>query len=70
MEFIDADIDTPDNFTHSYFYAHPAVLSDLILLMRDGRAAGAEHGRPLVRHPSGFWVLSKGYPYQVGDTPK
>jgi esterase/lipase superfamily enzyme len=65
LEIIDARVKTPSNFTHSYFYAHPAVLSDMILLLRDGKAAGEANGRPLIRDPSGFWILPKGYPYNI-----
>ncbi len=48
---------------HSYFHSNPSVSSDLILLLRDERAAGKEHGRPLrpILEP-GFWELCQGYP--------
>jgi len=62
VEAVDAEVKTPKMFSHSYFIAHPAASSDLILLLRDGRAAGAENGRPLVRDPSGFWILNDYYP--------
>lgn len=62
LEIVDARISTPEMFSHSYFYAHPAACSDLILVLRDGRAAGAENGRPLKRDPSGFWILDNQYP--------
>lgn len=70
LEIVDAQIYTPSNFTHSYFYAHPAVLSDLIVALRDDRAAGAQNGRPLMHDPSGLWILPKGYPgYTVAPSP-
>ena len=47
---------------HSSFYSHPAVLSDLILILRDGRDPGREHGRPLLRQSDYFWVLEDDYP--------
>jgi esterase/lipase superfamily enzyme len=52
---------------HSYFLDDPAVSSDLILLLRDGRRPGAEHGRPLTRDPSGIWLLEDGYPNHVEE---
>lgn len=48
--------------SHNYFYAHPAALSDLILLVRDRRKPGPENGRPLRRDESGFWLLGNDYP--------
>ena len=36
VEFIDTRIKTPDNFTHSYFYAHPAVQERLAEAVRAG----------------------------------
>ncbi len=52
---------TKDFVAHSYFYKSPAVSSDLILLLRDGRRAGAEHGRPMSRD-RGLWEIRDGYP--------
>ncbi len=47
---------------HSYFYGSPAVSSDLLLVLRDGRKPGAEYGRPLKRQADGFWRLERDYP--------
>ena len=47
---------------HSYFYSHPAALSDLILILRDNRHPGAANGRPLVPLDPGFWRLDDDYP--------
>ena len=52
---------------HDYFYNNPAVSSDLILLLRDDRQPGAEHGRPLIKQPNGYWELRDGYPKQSLD---
>ena len=65
-EAIDVRLDT-GFIGHGYFIDNPAVLSDLILLLRDGRKAGEEHGRPLHREQSGFWQLLSGYPGQMED---
>lgn len=62
IEVIDAQINVPKMFSHSYFFAHPGAMSDLILLFRDQRRAGAEFGRPLKRDPTGFWIIDKDYP--------
>lgn len=51
-----------DAFGHSYFYTSPAVVSDLILLLRDGADPGAENGRPLTKREGGFWELRDPYP--------
>ncbi len=51
-----------DAFGHSYFYRSPAVVSDLILLLRDGADPGPENGRPLVRRQGSFWELRDRYP--------
>ncbi len=48
--------------SHNYFYAHPAVLSDLILVLRDRRKPGAEHGRPMQQDEAGLWQITNGYP--------
>ena len=52
---------------HGYFVSNPSVLSDLILLLRDNRLPGTDHGRPLVRHGAGFWELYDGYPQSRTD---
>lgn len=46
--------------THAYMFADPAAMSDLVLVLRDGKMAGAEHGRPL-RHENGWWYLDENY---------
>jgi len=48
---------------HDYFHSHPAVSSDLILLLRDNRAPGAANGRPLVKDSAIYWQLSEDYPH-------
>ncbi len=48
---------------HAYFVDSPETLSDLILVLRDGRKAGAAHGRPLVHREDGFWEVRDGYPF-------
>jgi esterase/lipase superfamily enzyme len=61
INFIEVDLRT-DWLGHGYFISNPSVLSDLILVLRDGRLPGPEHGRPL-RHIEGqFWGLDRGYP--------
>ncbi|MCZ6834462.1 MAG: alpha/beta hydrolase [Planctomycetota bacterium] len=61
IQFVDVDLRT-DWMGHGYFISNPAVLSDLILVLRDGRMPGVEHGRPL-RHVVGqFWELDRDYP--------
>ena len=52
-----------DRRGHGYFLSSPAVLSDFILVLRDGKPPGAEHGRPLLDVPGGFWELKDGYPF-------
>ena len=47
--------------SHDYSFTHPAALSDLILVLRDGRKAGAENGRPLVHRGGVFWRLDNDY---------
>src|SRR5262249_39465131 len=47
---------------HDYFHSNPAVSSDLILLMRYHKNAGAENGRPLRDDPKGFYYIDDSYP--------
>lgn len=56
-------------YEHTYWVDNPAVLSDVILVLRDERRAGAEHGRPLLRQENGFWLLEDGYPYEGAHAP-
>lgn len=51
-----------DFLGHGYFISNPAVLSDLILILRDDRDPGAENGRPLHLSEGGFWELGDDYP--------
>lgn len=53
--------------THSYILQHPAALSDLILLIRDGLPPGAEHGRPLRPTGDGIWTLDNNYLKPAAD---
>ena len=46
---------------HSYFYGHPAVSADLVLLLRDNLEPGSP-GRPLYRRDVNFWEITEGYP--------
>ena len=61
MDFIDARVTQLGASGHSYFIDNPAVLSDLILLLRDDRPPGAEHGRPLLHRDDGFWEIRDDY---------
>jgi hypothetical protein len=38
------------------------VSSDLLLVLKEGREAGAEHGRPLRKSEDGFWTIDNSYP--------
>jgi esterase/lipase superfamily enzyme len=61
VQVIDSQVDT-DMLGHSYFIDNPAVLSDLILLLREKRGPGADNGRPLEREDGGFWTITDSYP--------
>ncbi len=54
---------------HTYWVDNPAVLSDVILVLRDGRKIGSEHGRPLLWGGKGLWMLKDGYPYEGEHAP-
>lgn len=62
IEVIDARVYGYSSWGHDYFYAHPAVSSDLIWLLRDGKTAGVSGGRPLRREEDSFWILDNEYP--------
>jgi esterase/lipase superfamily enzyme len=52
---------TSDATGHSYFTGSPAVSSDIILMLRDNRQPGAEHGRPLKKHMKNFYEIHDDY---------
>ena len=60
---IDVKVKDKGAHKHSYWIDNPAVLSDVILVLRDARPPGREHGRPLIRAESGLWELYDGYPH-------
>lgn len=47
---------------HDYFHSNPAVSSDIIMMLRDNRNAGAESGRPLIEVFDDFYEIRDGYP--------
>lgn len=47
--------------SHDYAFAHPAVASDLILLLRDDLDPGVAHGRPLSAEFEGVWEIDNEY---------
>ena len=55
---------------HGYFTSDPAASSDLILVIRDRRRPGSEHGRPLTPADVNLGVLEEGYPsVSIGNGP-
>jgi esterase/lipase superfamily enzyme len=61
-QVIDADVTGFTKFGHDYYYRHPAVSSDLILLLTGHLDPGTEHGRPLRSIEGGFWQIDNDYP--------
>lgn len=49
------------SLNHGYVFSSPAVLSDLILVLRDGRGPGAQNGRPLNQPAEGVWEINDSY---------
>ena len=65
-QFIDARV--PTGFIgHAYFYRHPAVSADLVLLLRYQFEPGSP-GRPLHKRGANFWQITPDYP-GVQGTP-
>jgi esterase/lipase superfamily enzyme len=62
LAIVDARVTKPGSFGHNYFYSNPSVSSDVILVLRYGKAPGAENGRPLGIENNGFWVIDDRYP--------
>lgn len=50
-------------FGHSYFRSNPAVLSDIVLVLRTRAFPGGEL-RPMVQNEAGLWVLHPNYPLE------
>jgi esterase/lipase superfamily enzyme len=59
-QLIDARVPT-GLIGHAYFYRHPAVSADLILLLRDQLEPGSP-GRPLRKRGENFWQITPEYP--------
>jgi esterase/lipase superfamily enzyme len=59
VEIIKCDV-REGGSSHSYLFENPAVLSDLILVLRDDAYAG-DPSRPLGWQPPGIWVLTDDY---------
>ena len=65
-QLIDARV--PTGFIgHAYFYRHPAVSADLVLLLRYQLEPGSP-GRPLRKRGANFWQITPDYP-GVPGTP-
>jgi esterase/lipase superfamily enzyme len=60
MNFVDVNVES-DITGHAYLWINPAASSDVILLLRDNKAPGAEHGRPLTPLMENFWQLDDNY---------
>lgn len=63
VDLIDVKVKKKGAHGHTYWVDNPSVFSDVILILRDDRSAGKEHGRPLIRADSGMWEVHDGYPY-------
>lgn len=57
---IDCNV-TGHSGSHDYAFIHPAVVSDLILLLRDGKEPGAANGRPMTQQFEGVWEINNDY---------
>jgi esterase/lipase superfamily enzyme len=62
IQIIDARVAGSWFSSHDYFHSHPALSSDLILLLRDNRRPGVENGRPLRGEAGGLWRIDQDYP--------
>lgn len=61
ISIIDADVRSGD-FGHNYFFSHPAVASDLVLLLRDDAPPVTDGRRPLTPIAERYFRLEEGYP--------
>jgi len=62
IQFIDARVAGSGRGSHFYFYDHPAVSSDLILLLRDNHGPGPQMEDLFVSEADGFWRIDQDYP--------
>lgn len=60
LQFVECQVSRFSN-SHNYIFAHPAALSDLILVLRERRDPGPENGRPLRQPVEGIWELTNEY---------
>ena len=61
LQLIQANVSGFTQNQHDYFYRHPAVSSDLLLVLAGHFEPGAAHGRPLEPLAGGAWRLGNGY---------
>jgi esterase/lipase superfamily enzyme len=69
IDVVDARVRT-DYLGHGYFLSNPATCSDVILVLRYGRAPGAENGRPLTEVIPNYYILDDNYPQEAAPMPK
>ena len=60
VNFINVE-DAGGRLGHSYFRDNPAVLSEMVLILRSGALPGSAE-RPLDRVRAQFWSLHRNYP--------
>lgn len=53
--------------SHDYMFTNPGAMSDLILVLRDGKNPGAANGRPLTPLGGAFWKLDNNYALPAGQ---
>ena len=52
--------------SHAYVFGNPAAMSDVVVVLRDRRDAGAASGRPLKPNGNGTWLLTNDYFADIG----
>jgi esterase/lipase superfamily enzyme len=69
FDVIDVRVRKKGAHEHTYWIDSPAVLSDVILLLRDDLPPGRAQGRPLIRADTGVWEIHDGYPNAGAHAP-
>lgn len=59
IQFVSTDV-SGFSTSHAYVFSNPAAMSDLVLVLRDQKRAGAANGRPL-GDEVGWWKLDDSY---------